>query len=70
LAYRVGTHGTFKARMLAALSAEPALRGLTTRADDDPSVALVDGWACVLDVLSFYQERIANEGLPGPRSGL
>jgi predicted phage baseplate assembly protein len=62
LAYRVGTHGTFKARMLAALSAEPALRGLTTRADDDPSVALVDGWACVLDVLSFYQERIANEG--------
>ena len=25
-------------------------------------MALIDGWATVLDVLSFYQERIANEG--------
>ena len=62
LAYRVGTHGSFKQTMLAALTRGPALRDLTTREDDDPAVALIDGWATVLDVLSFYQERIANEG--------
>ena len=62
LVYRVGTHGSFKATMKAALPSEPALAGLTTRDDDDPAIALLDGWATVLDVLSFYQERIANEG--------
>src|SRR5690242_9614665 len=38
------------------------LRGLTTRSTDDPSIALLDAWAVVADVLTFYQERIANEG--------
>jgi hypothetical protein len=61
LAYRVGTHGQFKSSMLASISSHRELDGLTTRADDDPSIALLDGWATVLDVLSFYQERIANE---------
>jgi len=62
LAYRVGTHGTFKETMQASLSGEATLRQLTTRDDDDPAIATLDGWATVLDVLSFYQERIANEG--------
>ncbi len=62
LAYRVGTHGSFKTTMRAALSGQKALGGLTIRDDDDPSIALLDAWACVLDVLTFYQERIANEG--------
>ncbi len=62
LAYRAGTHGSFKTTMRAALSGQKALGGLTIRDDDDPSVALIDAWACVLDVLTFYQERIANEG--------
>jgi hypothetical protein len=61
LPLRVGTHGRFRASMLAAISGRPGLAGLTTRADDDPGIALLDGWATVLDVLSFYQERIANE---------
>jgi len=38
------------------------LNALTTRATDDPSIALLDAWAILADVLSFYQERIANEG--------
>ncbi len=61
--YRVGDHGRFKASMLARLasSGSPALRGLGTRDDDDFSVALIDGWATVCDVLGFYQERHANE---------
>ena len=38
------------------------LLGLTTRSTDDPAIALLDAWAVIADVLSFYQERIANEG--------
>jgi PKD repeat protein len=38
------------------------LHGLKTRTGDDPTIALLDAWATVADVLTFYQERIANEG--------
>ncbi|UUZ53290.1 hypothetical protein LP419_31075 [Massilia sp. H-1] len=38
------------------------LDGLKTRAPDDFSMALLDAWAVTGDVLTFYQERIANEG--------
>ncbi len=62
LVYRVGTHGSFKATMKAALSARKTLHRLTARDDDDPSIALIDAAATMLDVLTFYQERIANEG--------
>src|SRR5215203_6270556 len=63
IAYRVGTHAEFKRSMLARLSSSdlPALGELNTREDDDFAVALLDGWAMVADVLTFYQERIANE---------
>jgi hypothetical protein len=61
LAYRVGTHGSFKTTMQSALSQYVALQRLKTRADDDPTMALFDAWAAVLDVLTFYQERLANE---------
>lgn len=65
--YRVGTHSQFKSSMLANLhrisnSKENALGHLTTRSDNDLTIALLDSWAVVADVLSFYQERIANEG--------
>ena len=40
----------------------PALAALRTRAQDDAAIALLDAWATVADVLTFYQERIANEG--------
>jgi hypothetical protein len=35
---------------------------LSTRQSSDPTLALIDAWAVLIDVLSFYQERIANEG--------
>jgi hypothetical protein len=75
--YRVGTHGQFIETMKARLSTITVdgveadgqtvttfrpLVGLTTRDSGDPSIALLDCWACVGNVLSFYQERIANEG--------
>ena len=61
--FRAGKHPQFKATMLAALTtaSHPALRNLRTREDDDFTIALLDGWATVADVLSFYSERIANE---------
>ena len=64
LAYRVGTWADFRATMQDDLSdaALPALAGLRTRESDDPSMALLDAWAVTADVLSFYTERIANEG--------
>lgn len=63
IAYRVGTHSQFKQSMLAALSdiTRPALQNLKTRDDDDFSIALLDAAATMADVLTFYQERIANE---------
>jgi predicted phage baseplate assembly protein len=76
LHYRVGTHAQFFETMKARLSTievqgvgsdgqTPAtfrpLQGLTTRESNDPSIAMLDAWATVGDVLSFYQERIANE---------
>ncbi|WP_158892925.1 putative baseplate assembly protein [Amycolatopsis anabasis] len=62
ISYRMGTHGGFRESMLARLSTRPALAGLTTREPDDPAIALLDCWAVLGDVLTFYQERIANEG--------
>jgi predicted phage baseplate assembly protein len=72
LSYRNGTHGSFLHRMLRRLPHEGIedapneirypLSHLATRSPDDPAIALVDAWALVGDVLTFYQERIANEG--------
>ena len=61
LTYRSGTHGSFKSSMLAAISQAEKLAELSTRRDDEFSIALIDSWAVVLDVLTFYQERAANE---------
>lgn len=74
LRYRVGTHSSFLARMLAQLSkqiippngdpvtgARP-LADLRTRSTDDETIALLDAWACALDVLTFYDERYVQEG--------
>ena len=71
LSYRIGTHSSFLRRMLARLHSQripskpneaPPLANLSTRAGDDPSLALLDAMAVAADVLTFYQERIANEG--------
>jgi hypothetical protein len=63
IAYRTGTWATFKESMLARLSSAeyPALAGLKTRDNDDFSIALLDASSVILDILTFYQERLANE---------
>ena len=60
IAYRSGTHGTVLRRMLADLGSR--LPQLDPTATDDPAIALLDAWATVADIVTFYQERIANEG--------
>ena len=77
LVYRLGTHATFLRRMLANLTRDqlPVEEGpevnvanrrplseFTTRSSDDPAIGIMDAWAVAADVLTFYQERIANEG--------
>ncbi len=74
LDYRIGTHASFLAAMedrLSSLVLEipgdngnvgiSPLQSLTTRELDDFSISLLDSWALVGDVLTFYEERIANE---------
>ncbi len=63
LAYRSGTYATVLRRMLGAL--EQHLPALTARGTEDPSIALLDAFATLADVVTFYQERIANEGYLG-----
>jgi hypothetical protein len=43
----------------------PELAALKTRNPADPAMALLDAWAVTGDVLTFYQERYANEGYLG-----
>lgn len=64
LSYRIGTHAAFLETMLARLSGSdyPKLAELRTRETDDPAIALLDAWAVIADVLTFYNERIINEG--------
>ncbi|MDI1292340.1 MAG: putative baseplate assembly protein [Methylobacter sp.] len=76
LHYRVGDYATFLETMLARLSTlclgteqdcktglgTYPLQKLSSRTADDFAIALLHGWATVADVLTFYQERLINEG--------
>ena len=62
IAFRSGVYGRYKDGLLREIGREGRyLRDLNTRDATDPSIALVDAWAMVGEVLSFYSERIANE---------
>ena len=76
LTFRIGTYQTFVDAMLARLAGQAIrdpdsgelvypLARLTTRNASDLAIALLDAWAGVGDVATFYQERIANEGFLG-----
>ncbi len=69
ISYRLRTHSGFLKRMQERLylqrtggSAFHPLSNLNSLSVDDPAMALLDAWATVADVLTFYQERMANEG--------
>jgi photosystem II stability/assembly factor-like uncharacterized protein len=72
LSYRISDYAGFRQRLLSLLSTilrpedgskkNGPLAKLTSILEDDPAIAILDAWAVVADVLTFYQERIANEG--------
>jgi len=61
IAYRIGTFTSFRESMLDLIAGTPDLAALSTRLSDDYSITVLELWAAVADVLTFYQERIANE---------
>jgi hypothetical protein len=62
IAFRAGTYSSFRLSMLQRIAGMPALSALQTRSDDDYAITLLDMWATIADILTFYQERVANEG--------
>jgi hypothetical protein len=61
ISYRVGDYATFRETLLESIAREPRLAGLTTRDSADYSITLFELFAAMGDVLTFYNERIANE---------
>ncbi len=59
--YRVASYASFRQAMLQAIAHKPELDGWAARTKDDYGIALLEMWAYVGDILTFYQERIANE---------
>jgi uncharacterized phage protein gp47/JayE len=59
--YRVGTYATFRRAMIESIADNSELRDWTTRESEDFGIALLEMWAYLADILTFYQERIANE---------
>jgi hypothetical protein len=61
LAYRVGDFETFRRMLLAHEPGESELDRWRPTAGDDLGMQVLDWWAYIADILTFYNERIANE---------
>lgn len=68
--YRVGTYSSFRRAMIEKIPSVTVkvdgvtlhpLQDWTTRTSDDYGVALIQMWSYLADILTFYQERAANE---------
>lgn len=63
ITYRIGDYAQFKESLITGLSSlkYPELARLSARDANDYTLGLIDAVACAADVLTFYQERVANE---------
>ncbi|MBP9183297.1 MAG: hypothetical protein KBF78_09210 [Fuscovulum sp.] len=61
IGYRIGEYPDFVEAMLRGIDGEVALAAWTHRGADDPGIALLEGVGILGDILTFYQERYANE---------
>jgi hypothetical protein len=59
--YRVGTYLTFRRALLQSLTKEIELTQWRPGVQQDLALQLVEWWAYLADILTFYNERIANE---------
>jgi hypothetical protein len=58
---QIATFADFRNALLAGIPNKPALSGWRARGKDDLGIMLLEMWAYVCDVLSFYDETIAHE---------
>ncbi|MDO6416124.1 hypothetical protein Q4F19_17190 [Sphingomonas sp. BIUV-7] len=58
---QIGGFPDFRAALLAGVALKPALDGWRAREGDDFGLMLLEWWAYVLDVLSFYSGELAGE---------
>jgi predicted phage baseplate assembly protein len=59
--YRIGTYASFREALIEQLGGTLALRALTTREPSDYALAILDSWAYIADIITFYNERTINE---------
>lgn len=61
LAYRTGDYIAFREALLLSLEGETQLQDWRPTATDDLALQMVEWWAYLADILTFYNERIANQ---------
>lgn len=61
LAYRVGDYLTFRRALLLSLPGETELTAWHPAESGDLALQLLEWWAYLADILTFYNERIANQ---------
>ena len=61
ISYRIGDFVAFRQQLLRALPNEAALTAWQPGAEGDLAVQMIEWWAYLADILTFYNERIANE---------
>ena len=61
IAYRVGDYIAFREALLRSRPGEVELLNWRPGAQGDLAVQMVEWWAYLADILTFYNERIANE---------
>lgn len=61
IAYRVGDYTSFREALLRACSGEVELASWRPNAQGDLAVQMVEWWAYLADILTFYNQRIANQ---------
>ena len=63
--YRVGDYTSFREALLEALPGEVELANWKPTASGDLALQMIEWWAYIADILTFYNERIANEDYLG-----
>ncbi len=61
IAYRIGGYADARQFLLRRLDEDPVLSAWTYRGADDPGIALYEGAAILVDLLTLYGEAYANE---------
>jgi hypothetical protein len=65
ISYRVGDYTSFREALLQNLPGEVELQGWRPTAEGDLTLQLLEWWAYIADILTFYNERIANNSYLG-----